>query len=624
MCVSQQRDGSDSKAAHEDGFGTDCGNQRTDCGNQRDLLIMMRQNHDELVHQMDIKLTSLREEVLLAIRELQAGTLPSVSSTVSKQNEMLLEYESKASPGSRQPEVEPDMSMRESQKEPTQGISEMNASVLSLEVDLSSPAQALEVPQRQPSKESSFSILNIYDPADHIRDDDDEHRSSTRTSKSLAQMMEASHKSVRAWKRRIDGQGFDLFMGVIILANAFIMAIQLEYEGTIAASGLGLSADTNAWPSAKIAFFVLQHTFTIIFVVEIIARVSIWGPRYYQSIANILDLGIVIISLLDLYVLPWAGVSLPNVTFLRLLRLVKLARVLRMVRVFSVFRHLRVLIHSIISSIGALMWSMLFLSLVHLITSILITQSLQSWVNDPANDLDTRMFVYNRFGTFFRSCITLFEMTLAPGSWAKIGRVLIYDVNAIYVLFFAIYVPVVTFGITRVMTALFLRETFAAASSDKDMVLEEQFRAKKVQKENLQALFDKIDLDRTGRIKFDELQKALKDRRSASWMQILDVDVYEVVQLFQLLDTDGDGMVTFEEFSKGIMRLRGGAKSIDLISVLRQNADMSNAIQALSKVVHRIGSGQGSPAQSQLSRHRSVKQSVQPVMCDTSHGVVDL
>merc|ERR1712159_617317 len=117
---------------------------------------------------------------------------------------------------------------------------------------------------------------------------------------------------------------------------------------------------------------------------------------------------------------------------------------LRMVRVFKIFRHLRVLIHSLISSIGALMWSMVFLALVHLITSILITQSLQSWLNDPANDLDTRTFVYDRFGTFFRSCITLFEMTLAPGTWAKIGRVLIYDVSAIYVLFFSIYVPVVT------------------------------------------------------------------------------------------------------------------------------------------------------------------------------------
>jgi hypothetical protein len=596
---------------------------------------MMRKNHEELINQMESKFMSLREEVLLAISELQAGTLPPVRSATRKQNEdseVVAEQESKVSRGCRQLQVEPSafascMAKQESQRETAQGILEGNVSVCrqnTLEVDLAKTDHTPEVPQRHPSKESSFSILNIYDPADHIRDDKDEHMLGR--SRSMEQVMEASRRSVKAWKRRIDGQGFDLFMGVIILANAFVMSIQLEYEGTITASGLGVPADTNNWPSAKTAFLVLQHLFTMIFVCEIIARAFLWGLRYYKSMVNFLDLTIVIISLLDLYVLPCAGISLPNVTFLRLLRLVKLARVLRMVRVFSVFRHLRVLIHSIVSSIGALMWSMLFLSLVHLITSILITQSLQSWLNDPANDLDTRMFVYDRFGTFFRSCITLFEMTLAPGTWAKIGRVLIYDVNALYAVFFAIYVPVVTFGITRVMTALFLRETFAAANSDKDMVLEEQIRAKKVQKENLQALFDKIDLDGTGRIKLHELQKALSDRRSASWMQILDVDVYEVVQLFHLLDKDGDGMVTFEEFSKGIMRLRGGAKSIDLIAVLRQNAEMSNAIQALAKTLHRTGSGLGSPSRSpgSVGGQGLETQSVQQVTCDVNCGVVDL
>lgn len=616
MCASESREGSDNKAVHEEGFSV------LDSSNQGDLFIMMRQNHDELMNQMENKFSSLREELLLAISELR--TSPPVG-TVRKPHEVMADRDSSARPGNSQPQLEPYMLASTMADKETKGDSKVNDQVKNFpDSSAGSVNQTPEVPERQPSEESTFSILNIYDPADHIKDDDEQRLHSP-------SWVEMSHKSVKAWKRRIDGQGFDLLMGVMILANAVVMSVQLEYEGTIVAGGLGLSADTNDWPSAKSAFLVFQHLFTIIFVLEAIARACIWGLQYYRSAVNFLDVTIVIISVLDLYVLPFCGVSLPNVTFLRLLRLVKLARVLRMVRVFSVFRHLRVLIHSITSSIAALMWSMLFLALVHLITSILITQSLQSFLNDPANDLDTRMFVYDRFGTFFRSCITLFEMTLAPGSWAKIGRVLIYDVNALYVLFFSIYVPVVTFGITRVMTALFLRETFAAANSDKDMVLEEQIRAKKVQKENLQALFDKIDLDQTGRISLDELQKALKDPRSASWMHILDVDVYEVVQLFQLLDKEGDGAISLDEWCKGIMRLRGGAKSIDLIGVLRQNAEMSNAIQALAKAVHRMGSGQGSPSrspmseqQSPMSEQRVVKQSTQSVACDKSHGIVDL
>merc|ERR1719453_2946694 len=103
-------------------------------------------------------------------------------------------------------------------------------------------------------------------------------------------------------------------------------------------------------------------------------------------------------------------------------------------------------------------------------------------------------------------------------------------------------------------------------------------------------------------------------------MHLLEVDVYEVEQLFQLLDKRGDGMVTFDEFNKGIMRLRGGAKSIDLISVLCQNAEMRNAIQALGQAVHRMGSGQGSPSRTPVSKQQLVNSGVQPVTSDMSNG----
>merc|ERR1719191_2354575 len=174
----------------------------------------MRQHHDELMDEMENKFSSLREEVLLAISELQVGSLPPFNSSVRKQKKVMVERENKASSGSSQLEIQPgtfatDMAKKESRKETTQGISEVNASAFPLEVDLTRTNETPDVPQRQPSNESTFSILNIYDPADRIRDDDDEQNLSM--SKSLAQM---THKSVRAWKSRIDGQGFDLFMGV--------------------------------------------------------------------------------------------------------------------------------------------------------------------------------------------------------------------------------------------------------------------------------------------------------------------------------------------------------------------------------------------------------------------------
>merc|ERR1712124_61613 len=95
-----------------------------------------------------------------------------------------------------------------------------------------------------------------------------------------------------------------------------------------------------------------------------------------------------------------------------------------------------------------------------------MTQSLQSWLNDEENDIVIRDQLYARFGTFLRTSLTLYEISLNPGAWSTFGRTLIFEVSTTYILF-AIYVLVVTFGISRVMTALLLREAFAAANEHK-------------------------------------------------------------------------------------------------------------------------------------------------------------
>lgn len=554
-------------------------------GAQQDLTKLIQQSHAEFIKELDDRFSSLREELLVAISELPANAVPPSGRTVEGTAGRMAEDQSqgisdvyyKLDDTQASPHELDVTNSNESPKLEIQFQPSLQSASKSEQNVVSASKSEQNVAKRQASRESTMSVMNIFDPAEGSR------RQSENGS-----MTRRSQQSVRVWNQRLDGQGFDLLIGVMIIANAFVMSTQLEYEGVDTAQKLGMSTDTNDWPGAKMAFLVLQHLFTIIFVLEVIARVLRWGLQYYKSLTNFMDLCIVVISVLDLYVLPWMGASLPNISFLRLLRVMKLFKVLRIIRVFRIFRHLRVLIHSTISSIGALVWSMVFLALIQLITSILITQSLQSWLRDSANDLETRKYVYDRFGTFFRSCITLFEMTLAPGAWAKIGRILIYEVSWVYVLFFAIYVPMVTFGITRVMTALFLRETLAAANSDKDMMVEERLRSQKMLKENLKALFNKFDLDENGVITLDELDTALKDGRLAMWTQIIDVDAYAIVDLFELLDKDHNGAVTFDEFSKGIKRLRGGAKSIDVISVLQQNAEMFKTLQRLTNAVQGI------------------------------------
>ena len=75
--------------------------------------------------------------------------------------------------------------------------------------------------------------------------------------------------------------------------------------------------------------------------------------------------------------------------------------------------------------------------------------------------------VHKYFGHFTTSMLTMFEITIAPGAWGKVGRLLIFDVSWHYAFFFLLYVWGVTFAMVRIISAIFLKVTLAAAASDK-------------------------------------------------------------------------------------------------------------------------------------------------------------
>ena len=149
----------------------------------------------------------------------------------------------------------------------------------------------------------------------------------------------------------------------------------------------------------------------------------------------------------------------------------KLVRVLRLVRVLHIFRQLRILLYSIAHSASALVWSMFLLHIIQVIASIFMAQSLPVWSRDENNELDDRRKVYAYFVTFIRALSTMFDITLAPGAWDNIGRMIIYGVDRWHSLFFFLYVSCVTFAVMQVFSAIFLKETLAAAQNVKEMAV---------------------------------------------------------------------------------------------------------------------------------------------------------
>merc|ERR1719310_2087389 len=136
----------------------------------------------------------------------------------------------------------------------------------------------------------------------------------------------------------------------------------------------------------------------------------------------------------------------------RLLRLFRLVKILRVVRGMRSVRPLRLLLISIWSSISTLLWSIIFLCTIQILGALLVTQLMQSSITDRAVDLALRETLYHYFGRFTYSFYTMFEMTMSVGSWAKLGRLLIFEINWMWSFFFVVYGWIVIFAVIRVIS----------------------------------------------------------------------------------------------------------------------------------------------------------------------------
>jgi len=211
------------------------------------------------------------------------------------------------------------------------------------------------------------------------------------------------------WRRWLLSPAFDIFVAVAIVINLVLVMLRIEYEG------IQHEPNNDRTRSSVIdaLFDVFENIFTAFFVLELMLRLLAHGFGYLCIVSNFLDTVIVILGCLDVWVFPtvMAGSEPVNLSFLRVFRLIKLMKVLRMVRVVKAFAPLRVLVHAVFSSLGALAWSMLLLFVLQITTAMLLAQMLQRVIKDESTDLAVKEKLWVSFGTMVRAWLSTFEMT---------------------------------------------------------------------------------------------------------------------------------------------------------------------------------------------------------------------
>merc|ERR1712004_328650 len=95
------------------------------------------------------------------------------------------------------------------------------------------------------------------------------------------------------------------------------------------------------------------------------------------------------------------------------------------------------------------------------------------------------------------------------GCWPNYTSRLVKEVNPAYAFFFAVYVCFVIFGLVRIISALFLKETLQQAARDADVIVRERTKKTKRLKQDLNDLFDEVDTSGDGVLDMEELENML-------------------------------------------------------------------------------------------------------------------
>jgi len=246
---------------------------------------------------------------------------------------------------------------------------------------------------------------------------------------------------------------------------------------------------------------------------------------------------------------------------LRLARLTRVFRVSKVLRGAAMFSELRILIATLTVAVRGIMWSVFLLAGIVVTGGILMSQLAFNFLDNDSLDFESRVWLFENFGTTFISIYTMFECTFT-GGWRFFSRPLIQDVHYLFAVFWVLWIILVNFMTMRVVGALFLKSTLAvAAQSDERLAMQAQ-KAKKETAAKIEELFKAADETGDGCLGVEEFEAMLEKREVIDAFADMGLDMDELYALFSVLSSD-DGSADYEEFMTAALSMTASSPQLD-------------------------------------------------------------
>lgn len=378
--------------------------------------------------------------------------------------------------------------------------------------------------------------------------------------------------------RLVHSVWFDYFCAFFIVLNSVFIAVASDYA-------MGhLHDPETSWSR------VVDASFCAFYTGELALRITAHSWRFFACkdwMWNWFDVILVISAHYDL-VMSMMDLNSIKVNTMRLLRLTKMLKMFRIIRVMKAFRELRLIMRSLLSSVNSMFWSLVMLVFIMFLVGSLFLQGVIEHLQAGAASEEEKENILLYWGSMQGCVLTLYTASTGGVGWEEPAKIL-SGVGEHYYYIFVVYIAFFMFAVTNVITSLLVEATMNNAEIDTKRMMNDELTRKYVYIDFIKKLYSAMDEDNSGSLTYTEFATHLNSPQMHAFTSALDLELSDVASFFRLLAPDENSAVDLETFVIGCMKLRGAAKSMDLMGLIHEHKRSAAFTKAhIAKVEERL------------------------------------
>jgi hypothetical protein len=376
-------------------------------------------------------------------------------------------------------------------------------------------------------------------------------------------------------QRVVKSRGYELLSAAFIVFNVVFIALETDLRAQFVSSSPREAYDDDEG-EGRIYSFVAANLFCTVFVLDLLLRIHAEKASFFMSREkgwNVFDIVVVLTAVVEVIV-HWyeifSGIDSFARAFLRKFSMLRIIRVLRVVshtravKVIRFMRELRLMVFSLTGTLKSLFWAIVLLFIILLVFGVFFTDGTITYLlANPSLSIDTTKELRMYFGSLSTSIVSLFMAMSGGEDWANLWHAL-EPLPFEYQGAFLAFITFAILALLNVVTAVFVEAAMQVSQNDKELVVLEEMESKSEGIHMMQQVFEELDTNDSGALSLEEFEKHIEDEKLTAFLASFDLDVSQVRTLFTLLDVDRTGEVDLDEFVSGCLRLKGGAKSLDM------------------------------------------------------------